>query len=103
MLPTSDVACEPPLARRQVSKSLLQTATRAFQPPSKNAAASIEISDSSQQRRQTVDGWAASAAGKQRLCAWQILYCGGAQPVVDALSEVSEDLGIAFKKEKFDW
>lgn len=42
-------------------------------------------------------------AGKARLETWQILYCGGSQPIVDTLEQLSEGVGIAFKKEKFDW
>ena len=38
-----------------------------------------------------------------RLATWQILYCGGAQRVVDALKAISEDHGLCFRKEKFDW
>lgn len=40
---------------------------------------------------------------KDRFQTWQMLYCGGAQPVVDALTEVSVKYDIAFKAEKFDW
>ena len=34
---------------------------------------------------------------------WQILYCGGAQPVVDVLSKIASDLQVDFRMEKFDW
>ncbi|KAK7239752.1 dual oxidase [Aureococcus anophagefferens] len=39
----------------------------------------------------------------ERLRTWLILYCGGAQPVVDALTRVSAKTGIKLKVEKFDW
>ena len=38
-----------------------------------------------------------------RLRTWLILYCGGSQPVVDALTRVSNASGIKLKVEKFDW
>ena len=31
------------------------------------------------------------------------LYCGGAKPVSDALTAISKDLGISFRKESFAW
>ena len=37
------------------------------------------------------------------LKAWQIMYCGGAQPVVDELSRISQPYGISLEVEKFDW
>jgi len=43
------------------------------------------------------------AVPEDRLRAWQILYCGGAQRVVDALSSFCEDHHLSFRKEKFDW
>lgn len=46
---------------------------------------------------------AIDAVPKDRFETWQMLYCGGAQPVVDALTEVSNKYNIAFKAEKFDW
>ena len=30
-------------------------------------------------------------------------YCGGAKPVSDALTAISKDLGISFRKESFAW
>jgi len=41
--------------------------------------------------------------GKHRLKAWQVLYCGGTQAIVDTLQRFSNDFTVAFKKEKFDW
>lgn len=41
--------------------------------------------------------------GMHRLDKWQILYCGGSQPVVDVLHKVASSYGISFRKEKFDW
>ena len=38
-----------------------------------------------------------------RLHTWRLLYCGGAKPVSDALSAISKDLGISFRKESFAW
>ncbi|KAH8072411.1 oxidoreductase [Aureococcus anophagefferens] len=38
-----------------------------------------------------------------RLSRWEILDCGGAQPVVDALTKFSREFFISFRKEKFDW
>ena len=32
-----------------------------------------------------------------------LLYCGGAKPVSDALTAISKDLGISFRKESFAW
>ena len=46
---------------------------------------------------------AIAKVSKERFGTWQMLYCGGAQPVVDALTEVSHKYDIAFKAEKFDW
>jgi Ca2+-binding EF-hand superfamily protein len=34
---------------------------------------------------------------------WKLLYCGGSQPVVDALTAISTRIGIEFHTEKFDW
>mmetsp|Transcript_27804 Transcript_27804/g.94895 ORF Transcript_27804/g.94895 Transcript_27804/m.94895 type:complete len:706 (+) Transcript_27804:156-2273(+) len=34
---------------------------------------------------------------------WQMLYCGGAQPVVKALRAIAAETGIDLKEEKFDW
>jgi hypothetical protein len=34
---------------------------------------------------------------------WKLLYCGGSQPVVDALTAISTRVGIEFHTEKFDW
>ena len=39
----------------------------------------------------------------ERLATWQILYCGGAQRIIDALKAISDDHGLCFRKEKFDW
>ena len=44
-----------------------------------------------------------SVGGPERMRTWQILYCGGAQPVVDALNKVSKAYGISLEIEKFDW
>jgi len=41
--------------------------------------------------------------GPDALKKWQILYCGGSQPVVDSLSRISADLKVDFRMEKFDW
>ena len=38
-----------------------------------------------------------------RLHTWRMLYCGGAKPVSDALTAISKDLGISFRKESFAW
>jgi len=38
-----------------------------------------------------------------RLADWEILYCGGAQRVVETLSAFAADHHITFRKEKFDW
>lgn len=45
----------------------------------------------------------ASVGGQERLSGWEMLYCGGAQPVVDALKDIKHNYGIALKVEKFDW
>eukprot|EP00966_Prymnesium_polylepis_P033879 787879-Prymnesium_polylepis.1 len=45
----------------------------------------------------------ATALAKRPEGAWQILYCGGAQPVIEQLEAISERHGIMFRKEKFDW
>lgn len=50
-----------------------------------------------------VDGKQFMADVGERLHTWQILYCGGAQPVVDQLQKIHKTYGIAFRKEKFDW
>ena len=44
-----------------------------------------------------------SPAEPHRLRTWQMLYCGGAQPVVDSLTEISKTYGIKLRVEKFDW
>jgi len=41
--------------------------------------------------------------GAERISTWGMLYCGGSQPVVDALEEVQRNCGIELKVEKFDW
>jgi len=41
--------------------------------------------------------------GVQRLATWQMLYCGGSQPVVDALESIQADYGLSLRIEKFDW
>ena len=35
--------------------------------------------------------------------AWQVLYCGGAAPVVNVLNEMHKETGLAVKIESFDW
>ena len=34
---------------------------------------------------------------------WAMAYCGGVQPIVDQLKEISENHGISLDIEKFDW
>jgi hypothetical protein len=34
---------------------------------------------------------------------WNMLYCGGSQPVVDQLKAVKHKFGISLSVEKFDW
>ena len=34
---------------------------------------------------------------------WQMLYCGGSQPVVDALRGIERDFRVQLRTEKFDW
>ena len=41
--------------------------------------------------------------GPHRIATWGMLYCGGSQPVVDALRGIENDVGIALRVEKFDW
>jgi len=41
--------------------------------------------------------------GQRRLATWQMLYCGGSQPVVDALENIKKKFEISLKVEKFDW
>ena len=43
------------------------------------------------------------AVGVERLVTWQMLYCGGSQPVVDALESVEREYGVKLRVEKFDW
>lgn len=45
----------------------------------------------------------ARLAAGGRLRTWQMLYCGGAQPVVDSLQAISRKHGIKLRVEKFDW
>lgn len=40
---------------------------------------------------------------KQRLASWGMMYCGGSQPVVDALRQIEKRYGIGLSVEKFDW
>ena len=53
----------------------------------------------------TYEGTAALATGARRVVveALALVGHGAAQRVVDALQTVSEDHGICFRKEKFDW
>ena len=37
------------------------------------------------------------------LATWQMLYCGGSQPVVDALEGIERTYGLRLRVEKFDW
>ena len=41
--------------------------------------------------------------GQARLATWQMLYCGGSQPVVDALRGIERDFRVQLRTEKFDW
>ena len=41
--------------------------------------------------------------GAHRIATWGMLYCGGSQPVVDALRGIENDCGITLRVEKFDW
>ena len=43
------------------------------------------------------------AVGTERLATWGMLYCGGSQPVVDALKQIEMLYGIGLAVEKFDW
>ena len=38
-----------------------------------------------------------------RLAAWQMLYCGGSQPLVEALRGIERDYRVRLRVEKFDW
>lgn len=40
---------------------------------------------------------------RQMVDSWQMLYCGGAAPVVEELRRVSKELGISLKVESFNW
>ena len=40
---------------------------------------------------------------EDRKSKWQMLYCGGSQPVVDALAGIERDFGVKLRVEKFDW
>jgi len=42
-------------------------------------------------------------AGRDVISNWGMLYCGGAQPVVDSLTEIKEEYGFSLSVEKFDW
>ena len=44
-----------------------------------------------------------AVGGETALKRWGMLYCGGAQPVVDALTKIGHSYGIVFRAEKFDW
>ena len=44
-----------------------------------------------------------AVGGAAVLKRWGMLYCGGAQPVVDALTKIGYNYGIVFRAEKFDW
>jgi len=43
-----------------------------------------------------------SAAVDRSMC-WQVCYCGGSKPVIKDLAKITEDLGMPFQVEKFDW
>ena len=58
---------------------------------------------SSHQSPEAARAFVESVGGPSRLSGWQMLYCGGAQPVVDTLSSIKKAYGIALKVEKFDW
>ena len=44
-----------------------------------------------------------NTVSSEQLKAWQMLYCGGSKPVVDALVGVQREVGIKLRVEKFDW
>ena len=41
--------------------------------------------------------------GKFSATKWNMLYCGGSQPVLDQLKDFKHKFGIALSVEKFDW
>jgi len=41
--------------------------------------------------------------GAGRIATWQMLYCGGSQPVVDSLKAIELSYGLKLRVEKFDW
>lgn len=41
--------------------------------------------------------------GAEHLATWQMLYCGGSQPVVDVLVGIQRAYGVKLRTEKFDW
>jgi hypothetical protein len=49
------------------------------------------------------DQFIALVGGPEVLSRWQMLYCGGSQPVLNKLREVSGKYGVALRDEKFDW
>jgi len=57
------------------------------------------VSDSSENMRSALK----DDIGETRLATWQMLYCGGSQPVVDALEKIKKKFEISLKVEKFDW
>ena len=71
------------------SKQLLERARIGFAPPKRG-------------HPQQEAAWDAPA-GPERLRTWQMLYCGGAQPVVDSLCEISRMWSVKLRVEKFDW
>ena len=44
-----------------------------------------------------------AGVGAAQLATWQMLYCGGSQPVVNALDDIYRKYGIKLRIEKFDW
>jgi len=45
----------------------------------------------------------ANRVSSEQLKTWQMLYCGGSKPVVDALAGIQLEFGINLRVEKFDW
>lgn len=84
----------------QIVESLRKAAANESQVPTTKVAES-EVGVI--QRQSTSLKEARSAELKAMVSSWQIMYCGGAAPVVQSLNEVHQKYDIPVKIESFAW
>ena len=59
--------------------------------------------DSGAEAERQQDEMLLEVVGAERIATWGMMYCGGSQPVVDALKSVQASVGVVLQVEKFDW